>query len=105
MIYLSEKAEDVLKDHFKDKAITPIRIFLQTGGCAGQSLALVLDEAKATDDVYQINGFTMIIDKKLHERTKDITVDYVSNVVGSGFRMEADIPVGGCGCSCSCQDH
>jgi hypothetical protein len=32
MIHLSEKAEDVLKDYFKEKEITPIRIFLQTGG-------------------------------------------------------------------------
>jgi hypothetical protein len=32
MIHLSEKAEDVLKDYFKDNQITPIRIFLQTGG-------------------------------------------------------------------------
>jgi len=32
MIHVSEKAEDVLKDFFKDREITPIRIFLQTGG-------------------------------------------------------------------------
>jgi Fe-S cluster assembly iron-binding protein IscA len=32
MINISEKAEDVLKDYFKEKEITPIRIFLQTGG-------------------------------------------------------------------------
>ncbi len=32
MINVSEKAEDVLKDYFKEKQITPIRIFLQTGG-------------------------------------------------------------------------
>jgi hypothetical protein len=32
MIHVSEKAEDVLKDYFKEKEITPIRIFLQTGG-------------------------------------------------------------------------
>jgi hypothetical protein len=32
MIHVSEKAEDVLKDYFKDKQIAPIRIFLQTGG-------------------------------------------------------------------------
>jgi hypothetical protein len=29
---MSEKAEDVLKDYFKEKQIAPIRIFLQTGG-------------------------------------------------------------------------
>ncbi len=32
MIQITEKAETVLKDYFKDKEITPIRVFLQTGG-------------------------------------------------------------------------
>jgi len=32
MITVSEKAEEVLKDYFKDKEITPIRVFLQSGG-------------------------------------------------------------------------
>ncbi len=32
MINISEKAESVLKDYFKEKEISPIRIFLQTGG-------------------------------------------------------------------------
>jgi len=32
MIHMSEKAEEVLKEYFKEKEITPIRIFLQTGG-------------------------------------------------------------------------
>ncbi|MGC8494449.1 MAG: IscA/HesB family protein [Syntrophobacteraceae bacterium] len=105
MINLSQKAEEVLKDYFKDKEITPIRIFLQTGGCSGQSLAMALDEPKATDDVCEINGFTMLIDKELHGTTKDITVDYVTGSMGSGFQLASEIPVGGgggcCG-SCSC---
>jgi hypothetical protein len=32
MVRLSEKAEDLLKDYFKDKQISPVRIILQTGG-------------------------------------------------------------------------
>lgn len=32
MIHISEKADSVLKDYFKEKQITPIRVFLQTGG-------------------------------------------------------------------------
>jgi hypothetical protein len=32
MIHVSEKAEEVLKDYFKEKEIAPIRVFLQTGG-------------------------------------------------------------------------
>jgi hypothetical protein len=32
MVHVSEKAEEILKEYFKEKEITPIRIFLQTGG-------------------------------------------------------------------------
>ncbi len=32
MIQITEKAETVLKDYFKDKEIEPIRVFLQMGG-------------------------------------------------------------------------
>ncbi len=32
MIQITEKAETVLKDYFKDKEISPIRVFLQMGG-------------------------------------------------------------------------
>jgi len=32
MVHISESAEKVLKDYFKDKELSPIRIFLQTGG-------------------------------------------------------------------------
>ena len=66
---------------------------------------MVLDEPKETDDVYKINGFTMLVDKDLHEKTKDITVDYVSYGMGSGFRVESKMPVSagsGCSASCSC---
>ena len=66
---------------------------------------MVLDEPKETDDVYKINGFTLVVDKELHEKTKDITVDYVSYGMGSGFRVASEIPVstgGGCSSSCSC---
>jgi Fe-S cluster assembly iron-binding protein IscA len=66
---------------------------------------MVLDEPKETDDVYKINGFTLLVDKELHEKTKDITVDYVSYGMGSGFRVASEIPVstgGGCSSSCSC---
>jgi iron-sulfur cluster assembly protein len=69
---------------------------------------MVLDEPKENDDVYQINGFTMLIEKDLHETTKDVTVDYVTYGMGSGFKLSAQVPVGGgsggsgCGSSCSC---
>jgi len=32
VVHISETAEQVLNDYFKDKEITPIRIFLHAGG-------------------------------------------------------------------------
>lgn len=67
---------------------------------------MVLDEPKESDDVYKINGFTMVVDKDLHKKTSDITVDYVSYGMGSGFKVTSETPVGGggggCSPSCSC---
>ncbi len=62
---------------------------------------MVLDEPKESDDVYKINGFTLLIDKDLHSQTKDITVDFVSYGMGSGFRLTSEVPVAGAGAGCS----
>ena len=106
MINVSENAEKVLREYFKDKEISPIRIFLQAGGCGGPSLAMVLDEPKDEDDVYKVNGFTMVIDKNLHEQAGDVSVDYVDSGMRSGFTVTSTTPMGGggsgCGGSCHC---
>ena len=68
---------------------------------------MVLDELKDTDDIFKVNGFTVLVDKQLLEQVKDVTVDYVNHGVSSGFKLTSEIPVGGAGAggcspSCSC---
>jgi Fe-S cluster assembly iron-binding protein IscA len=65
---------------------------------------MVLDEPGEADDIFNINGFTMVVEKGLLTTTKDITVDYVSYGYGAGFRVTSEVPIGGanCGGSCSC---
>lgn len=66
---------------------------------------MVLDEPKENDDIFKVNGFTMLIDKELHKTTKDVSVDYVTYGIGSGFKLTSEVPVSagsGCGSSCSC---
>ncbi len=65
---------------------------------------MVLDEPKDTDEVYKVNGFTMVIDKELYKRTKAVTVDYVNYGFGSGFKLSCEVPISSgneCG-SCRC---
>jgi iron-sulfur cluster assembly protein len=66
---------------------------------------MVLDELKDTDEVFKVNGFTMLVDKDLHEQVRSVTVDYVVYGVGSGFKLTSEIPIGNggaCSSSCSC---
>jgi Fe-S cluster assembly iron-binding protein IscA len=66
---------------------------------------MALDEPKDTDDVFKVNGFTMLVDKDLHQKTDDITVDYRFMGMGVGFTVDSKVPVGGgggCSSSCSC---
>lgn len=67
---------------------------------------MVLDEPRDSDDVFKVNGFTMVVDKDLLVQTKSITVDYVTYAMGSGFKVTPEVAVGGggggCGSGCSC---
>jgi iron-sulfur cluster assembly protein len=65
---------------------------------------MVLDEPKEADEVFAINGFTMLMDKELSEQTKDVTIDYGIHGCGSGFKLTSEVPIAGAGSggSCSC---
>jgi len=66
---------------------------------------MVLDEPKASDEVFEVNDFTLVMDKNLHQQTKDVSVDYVLHGVQSGFQVTSEVPVAGssaCSSSCSC---
>jgi len=68
---------------------------------------LVLDEPKDTDESYEINGLTYLIDKKLAITSGNIKVDFVNNGWKHGFMISTAKPIitdnGGCNnTSCSC---
>lgn len=67
---------------------------------------MVLDEPKEEDEVFKVNGFTMVIDRELLGKVKSVSVDYVVyQGMGSGFKLTSEVPVAGGGCgstSCHC---
>lgn len=66
---------------------------------------MVLDEPTETDEIFKVNGFTMVVNKSLLDLTKSLTVDFVDQGVVTGFRVLSEVPIGGgggCGTSCSC---
>jgi iron-sulfur cluster assembly protein len=45
---------------------------------------MALDESKETDRVFEIDGFTYIVDKEFMEKAKPIKIDFS----GMGFKLE-----------------
>jgi hypothetical protein len=63
-------------------------------------LGLALDEQKDTDDVFDVKGYTFVVDKSLMQTASPIVVD------GSpyGFRVTSNLATeaGGCASCSSC---
>lgn len=99
MITLSDAARQELEAYFTDKERSPIRVFLASGGCQGQRLALALDAPGEADVVFpEENGFTLCMEQALFDATGNVTIDM--NYMG--FTVDSENPVGGGGGCASC---
>lgn len=83
MLEVTPRASQLMREHFKDKKKSPIRLFVKLGGCGIRSFGVALERPKDGDHVFEIEGFQYIVDKVLLERVQPIKVDSD----GFGFRI------------------
>lgn len=98
MFCVTDSAQQKVAEHFEGKEVSPIRVFLHHGGCAGSQLAMALDEKKDTDDVFVFSGIEYLVDSEFLKEARPIQVDYIE----TGFKVTSSLKLGG-GCS-SCGD-
>ncbi len=98
MLNVSDAAREQIAAYFNGKEVSPIRIFVNSGGCCGASLAMALDDPKPTDETITANGFTFIVDQALLQQAQPIRIDFKQY----GFKIDCSLDFGGgCGSSCS----
>ena len=61
-------------------------------------MALALDEPKDTDDVFDVEGYSFLVDKELMAKAEQMTVD----LTYMGFQVTSNLELGGGGCGSSC---
>ena len=96
---------------FTDKAIKQInhllstrdkgsffRIAIKGGGCSGFQYDFSFD-TKQEDNDYKINN--ILIDKQSAELLKGSEIDYVSELIGSSFKISNPQSKSSCGCGVS----
>jgi len=96
---------------FTDKAIKQInnllskkdkgsffRIAIKGGGCSGFQYEFTIDNSKADDD---LNYENILIDKTSANLLKGSEIDYVSELIGSQFKITNPQSKSSCGCGVS----
>ena len=96
---------------FTDKAINQInnllskkdkgsffRIAIKGGGCSGFQYEFTIDNSKADDD---LNYENILIDKTSANLLKGSEIDYVSELIGSQFKITNPQSKSSCGCGVS----
>ena len=79
-----------------------LRVRVAPGGCSGFSYSLnIEEESKSGDFILNKDGVNLFVDMFSAQYLNGITIDYTSNMMGSGFTFENPNATGGCGCGTS----
>lgn len=111
MLEVTESALVNLKDFLREQQNdATVRITRKSGGCSGPGLELAMDKVRENDNVFDHEGISFVVDKKLITLCGAITVNYIEEqddrwgCSGGGVfavTSEHSIPCRGGGYSCS----
>ena len=79
-----------------------LRVRVVPGGCSGFQYSLnIEEESRQGDFVVEQQDVRLFVDMFSAQYLNGITIDYTSNMMGSGFTFENPNATGGCGCGTS----
>ena len=103
-IVLTPSAQTAVQDLMDKRNLEgyALRIYIAGGGCSGFQYGMALDNNfRDTDSICEFNGVNVVIDEISIDYLRGATVDYVDEVMGSGFKIENPNAVSTCGCGSS----
>jgi iron-sulfur cluster assembly protein len=103
-INLTQSAAEAVRDLLAKRNLEDyaLRVFVQGGGCSGFQYGMALDNNfREEDAVFENHGIKLIIDEVSINYLNGATIDYVDELMGSGFKIENPNAVASCGCGSS----
>jgi iron-sulfur cluster assembly accessory protein len=83
---------------YRDKAL---RIYVETGGCAGMQYGMQFDQAKEGDYRVRRDEVEVLVDERSADFLRGSTVDFSDALTGAGFKISNPNAVRSCGCGSS----
>lgn len=79
-----------------------LRVFIQGGGCSGYQYGMALENnIRENDFVFEDNGTRVVVDEMSIQYIHGSSIDFVDDIMGSGFKVENPNAVASCGCGSS----
>jgi iron-sulfur cluster assembly protein len=106
VIEISEKAAEKVKSLLKERgsAQGSLRVFVVGGGCSGYQYGMALAKGAEKDDVViEQGGVTLLVDPESATFLEGAEIDYVDDVMKSGFTISNPNAVNCCACGNSFQ--
>ena len=103
-IGLTARALVEVKNIIQEKSVPAdygLRIGVQGGGCSGMSYLLGFDKAKDNDEIYDLDGVQLIMDKKHAMYVLGMEVDFQDGLNARGFTFNNPQAKSTCGCGSS----
>jgi iron-sulfur cluster assembly protein len=102
MMTLTEKAADKAKELFKEKGLesqAALRVFVVGGGCSGYQYGMALArQADEEDLVIEHDGVKLVVDPDSARFLEGAEIDYVDDLMRSGFTIFNPNAVKSCAC-------
>ena len=96
------KVEEFLQQNGRPDA--GLRVRVNGGGCSGFQYQLALDDKAAEgDEVFEHGSIKLFVDPRSYLYLDGTEIDYVEDIMGSGFRFNNPNATGSCGCGESFQ--
>ncbi|WP_252315299.1 iron-sulfur cluster assembly accessory protein [Sinobaca sp. H24] len=104
MLNITEPAAARVKEMMQEEEDTSLmlRVGVKGGGCSGLSYGMGFDSVKEEeDDVLQISGLDVLVDKESAPILDGVVIDYKQNMMGGGFTIDNPNAIASCGCGSS----
>lgn len=103
-IKISDRALEEIRKIMTNKSIPEgyaLRVGVKGGGCSGMSYVLGFDKKKDFDQLFDIEGVQVLMDKRHGLYLMNTTVDYHDGLNARGFIFENPNATSTCGCGSS----
>lgn len=104
MVILTPSAVQAVRDLLAKRQLTDyaLRVFVSGGGCSGLQYGMALEgNIRSEDYTREFEGVKVVVDEVSINYLRGATVDYIENVMGSGFKIENPNATSACGCGSS----